>query len=214
MIMPDRSCSNRLLESGSHPVSQYFGTSTGILEMPCPSNLWHSCSPISSNYHLPASLSALWCIHCGSPGQVLAKHAGPLWSRTDLSWFHLTKECFLLFCSEEFFCHRCYAASFALSEVPHKLFHSISIENPVPPLWRTVFDYRSTTAAWITSEAVFSLVTSLPLSHFTLMTSHCYMLQFLCQFFSMWKHQGGGHRDHMSKNLVSLYRVTYLCQCI
>lgn len=119
----DRSSSDRLLES-------YPRVSRNAM----------SPEPLAL-YHLDASLSALWCIHCESRGYVLAKHAGPLLSRITLSWFHLTEEC----------ASCCFVPNsqreFSVTDVLQCLLHSlnchirssipVSVKSPVPPLCNT-----------------------------------------------------------------------------
>ena len=92
--------SAKLLETGSHLVSQYFGTSTGIhgdiyqykCHLPTPFVLIHPNTTTLSP-HFTLGLALELCIHCGSPGQVHAKHVGPHLSLTNLSRSHLAKEC-------------------------------------------------------------------------------------------------------------------------
>ena len=73
-------------ESSCQPVFWYIHMHSWChLYMSSPQHLWHSCSPISSHYHLCGSLLRP-CIHCGGPGQVHTKHAGP----------HLSQSHFLL----------------------------------------------------------------------------------------------------------------------
>lgn len=71
--------------------------------MSSPLHLLHSCSPISARSDLYVSRSAL-CSHCGTPGQVYAKHAGS----------HLIQT-FILFSSEQRMCCQYSAGFFSCS---------------------------------------------------------------------------------------------------
>ena len=84
--MLEHSSSAKLLETGSHLVSQYFGLSTGIYGVIFKCHLPNTfCTQHSASDYRTLAVVVL--------ARFTANVLDPHLSRIDLSWSHLTKEC-------------------------------------------------------------------------------------------------------------------------